>query len=54
MWNSVLSTPGAQYMCIDIKNMYLATPLDQNKYMKMKVDLIPGNIMDLYNLHNKV
>ena len=27
MWNSVLSTQGARYMCIDIKNMYLATPL---------------------------
>jgi hypothetical protein len=29
MWNSVISTPGAQYMCIDIKNMYLETPLDR-------------------------
>ena len=34
--------------------MYLATPLDQYEYMKMPVDLIPDNIMDLYNLHNKV
>ena len=54
MWNSVLSTPGARYMCIDIKNMYLATPLDRYEYIKMTVDLIPDNIMDLYNLHNKV
>ena len=54
MWNSVLSTPGARYMCIDIKNMYLSTPLDRYKYMKMPIDLIPDNIMDLYNLHNKV
>ena len=28
LWNSVLSTPNAKYMCIDIKNMYLATLLD--------------------------
>ena len=28
MWNSVLSTQGARYMYIDIKNMYIATPLD--------------------------
>ena len=54
MWNSVLSTPGARYMCIDIKNMYLATPLDRYEYMKMPVDLIPPNIMNLYNLHDKV
>ena len=41
-------------MCIDIKNVYLATPLDRYEYMKMPVDLIPDNIMDLYNFHNKV
>ena len=27
LWNSTISTPGAKYMCIDIKNMYLATPM---------------------------
>ena len=26
--NNVLSTKNAKYMCVDIKNMYLATPLD--------------------------
>ena len=28
LWNSVLSTQDAKYMCIDIKNFYLGTPLD--------------------------
>ena len=28
LWSIIVSTPGAKYMCIDIKNMYLATPLD--------------------------
>jgi hypothetical protein len=28
MWNSILSTEGAQYMCLDIKNLYLTAPLD--------------------------
>ena len=28
MWNSVLSTKDTKYMCIDIKNFYLGTPLD--------------------------
>ena len=27
IWNSVLSTEGAQFMGIDIKNFYLGTPL---------------------------
>ena len=29
MWNSVLSTKGARYMCLDIKNFYLTAPLDR-------------------------
>ena len=28
--------------------------MDRYEYMKMPVDLIPDNVMDLYNLHNKV
>jgi len=28
MWNSVLSTKGVKYMCLDIKNFYLTAPLD--------------------------
>ncbi len=28
MWNSVLSTEGAKYMCLDIKNFYLTAPLN--------------------------
>ena len=27
LWNSVLSTQDAKYMCIDIKKFYLGTPL---------------------------
>ena len=34
--------------------MYLATPLDRYEYTKIPVNLIPYNIMNLYNLHNKV
>ena len=29
LWNSVLSTQHAKYMCLDIKNMYLATPMER-------------------------
>jgi hypothetical protein len=28
MWNSVLSTEGAKYMCLDLKNFHLSAPLD--------------------------
>ena len=28
LWNSTISTKDAKYICIDIKNMYLATPME--------------------------
>ena len=40
-------------MGIDIKNRFLATPLDRYKYMKMPVKLIPEEFMIEYNLYDK-
>ena len=54
LWNSVVSTPGAKYMCIDIKNMYLATPPDRFQYMKIPIKLIPAKIRELYSLNDKI
>ncbi len=50
MWNSVISTAGARYMCLDIKNFYLSAPLDRYKYMKMPLDLFLNCIAKQYNL----
>ena len=41
LWNSVISTPNAKYMCADIKSFYLETHLDQCKCIKMRLDLFP-------------
>jgi hypothetical protein len=41
MWNSILSTKGAKYMCLDINIFYLTTALDRYKYMKMPISLFP-------------
>ena len=54
MWNSTISTKDAKYMCIDIKNMYLATPMERHEYMRMPIDIIPEKIIKLYNLQNKI
>ena len=54
MWNSVISTPGAKYACADVKNFYLMRPLDRFEYMRMRIDLIPQELIDLYNLGDKV
>jgi hypothetical protein len=50
MWNSVLSTEGAKYMCLDIKNFYLSAPPDWFEYMKMPIALFPMWIVKQYNL----
>ena len=41
LWNSVLSTEGAKYMCLDIKNFYLTAALDYFEYMKIPLALFP-------------
>jgi hypothetical protein len=50
MWNSVLSTKGTKYMCLDIKNFYFTAPLNRFKYMKMPLSLFPSRIKEQYNL----
>ena len=52
--NSVISTPDAKFMTIDIKDFYLNTPMDQFKYMKLKLSDLPENFVKLYNLASKV
>ncbi len=49
-WNSVISTPGAQYMCLDIKKFYLTAKLDYYEYMRKPLDLFPVWIQQQYNL----
>ena len=39
MRNSVISKLGAKYVCADVKNVYLMTPLDRFEYMQMRIDL---------------
>ena len=50
LWNSVLSTPNAKYMCLDIKNFYLSAPLDRYEYMKIPLHLFPPWIKQQYDL----
>jgi hypothetical protein len=53
-WNSVLGTPGAKYMYLDIKNFYLLAPLDRYKYMRIPFTLSPPWIVEQYGLANKI
>ena len=53
MINSVISTPDARFMTIDISNFYLNTPMTRYEYLKLKLCNIPYKIIQLYNLHKK-
>ena len=52
MLNSVVSTPGARFMSIDIKNFYLATPMKRYEYIKLKLNTLPDEIIREYKLAN--
>ena len=41
-------------MCADVKNFYLCTPLERYEYMRMPINLIPQEFIDLYDLGSKV
>jgi hypothetical protein len=53
-WNSVLSTPKARYMCLNINNFYLTVMLDCYEYMKMPISLFLPWIIAQYNLEKKI
>ena len=54
MLNSVIRTRGARYMTEDAVNFCLATPTKGKEYLRIAVELIPQEFMDLYGLHDKV
>ncbi len=50
LFNSVISTPHATFHSADLKNFYLNTPMDRPKYMKLKLNLIPTEIVQKHKL----
>ncbi len=54
MFNSIISTPNAKFMTIDVKDFYLMTPMDRYEYFRMKLELFPQNIINEYRLCDKV
>jgi hypothetical protein len=48
--NSVISTLGAKFLVIDIKNFYLNTPLGRFKYMVINLSSLPQETIDKYDL----
>ena len=53
-WNSVLSTRNAQYCTADILKMYLCSMLPDSEYICFQAHLVPQEIIDYYNLTDKI
>jgi len=52
--NSTISTPGARFLTMDLKDFYLGTPMSRYEYMRIRVADIPVEIMNEYNLWPQV
>ena len=52
--NSTLSTPGARWLGLDVKNYYLGTPMPDYEYMFIPITSIPNEIITHYKLHDIV
>ena len=51
--NSAVLTNGAKFFTIDIKNFYLNTPMERFEYMRLKMEDIPENVIEKYELKAK-
>ena len=54
LFNSVISTPGARFMTMDISNFYLMTPLTRPEYIRVRIADMPEEIIKEYNLRDKM
>ena len=54
LMNSTLSTPGARWLSLDVKNYYLGTPMDDYEYMFIPINSIPQEIIAHYKLQDIV
>ena len=52
--NSVISTPGAKFMAIDIKDFYLNTPLERPEFIRLKMSNFPEDVIKEYKLKERV
>jgi hypothetical protein len=51
--NSIISTAGAKFMTMDIKDFYLNTPMARYEYMQLRIANMPEAVIEHYNLRDK-
>jgi hypothetical protein len=52
--NSIISTQGAKFMTMGIKDFYLNTPMARYEYMRLKILDMPDDVIEHYKLRNIV
>ena len=50
--NSTISTPGAVFLGMDLANFYLNTPMPNPEYLRLRLDVIPEEIIVAYNIRD--
>jgi hypothetical protein len=50
LFNSVISTRVARFICTDVKYFYLNTPMAGYQYMRLRLRILPQEIIDQYKL----
>jgi hypothetical protein len=53
LFNSVVSMKGAQFMIMNISNLYLMTPLHCAKFIRIKLSDILDEVINKYKLREK-
>jgi hypothetical protein len=51
--NSIISTAGAKYMTMDIKDFYFNTPMARYKYKQLRIADMPDDLIEYFNLRDK-
>jgi hypothetical protein len=51
--SSIISTAGAKFMTMDIKDFYLNTPMARYEYMQLRIADMPDKVIEHYNLRDK-
>jgi len=51
--NIIISTAGANFMTMDIKDFYLNTPMARYEYTRLRIADMPEEVIEHYNLCDK-
>ena len=55
LWfNSVILTPGAKFLRLDVKDFYLNMPMDRPEFLRIKIENFPDDFVEQYKLKDVV